>query len=78
MSPHTKPPIGIAPRWWVTEQRVIELRSAIARYVIADQAIPPEWIAELRDHREWLREYRHPRPATVVMTIQKYQLLLPA
>jgi len=50
-----KPPIGITPRWLVTEQRVIDLREAIDRYKLAGLNPLKEWEIELLELECWLK-----------------------
>ena len=42
-----KPPLGLKPKTIHDQQRAIEILEAMKRYVLADKAIPNEWIGEL-------------------------------
>jgi hypothetical protein len=46
---HTKPPIGIEPRWVHSAVRLNELVAAIVRYIKAGLEVPVEWIEEYND-----------------------------
>lgn len=48
-----QPPIGLRPRWIVTELRMKEINAAMARYHEANKQVPLEWIEELRDLTTW-------------------------
>lgn len=50
-----KPPLGIIPRWRVTEIRIEEINQAINRFIEAKQEIPVEWIKELNELLLWLK-----------------------
>ena len=44
-----KPPIGVAPRFIIDEQRQCDLTAAIIRYVSAGINVSPEWVAEYNE-----------------------------
>lgn len=44
-----KLPIGLTPRYIVTEDRLTEVRDAIFRYINAGLCLPPEWIEEYNE-----------------------------
>lgn len=46
----TKPPLGCRPRWIAEEMRLIEVASAVSRYMDAGKPVPPEWVDELIHH----------------------------
>lgn len=52
------PPIGLRPRWFIVERRILEIKEAMNRYINADKALPLEWIEELHELLVWLRNYR--------------------
>lgn len=54
----TKHPIGIKPRWLVTEMRLQEIDEAIERYRLAGKTPLSEWLTEHNDLCTWLRDYR--------------------
>lgn len=41
-----KPPIGLKPRFIHDEERLVQVRSAIDRYMKANMRVPVEWIEE--------------------------------
>lgn len=45
----TVPPIGLRPRWYVDEQRAVEIVEAINRYAAMSKPVPLEWVTELRE-----------------------------
>lgn len=55
----SKPPIGITPRWLLDEEREIELRQAIERYIDAGYSIPMEWYQEWNEIIERLSKFYH-------------------
>lgn len=52
-----RPPLGIIPEWRFRELRIDEIRIAIKRYEEANFKIPAEWIDEMSNHLQWLRDY---------------------
>jgi len=42
-----RPPLGIAPKWYLDERRIDEIWCAIGRYIAANKKIPAEWFTEL-------------------------------
>ena len=46
-NPPSRPPLGIAPRWIVDEQRIGEIERAIRDYTTARLPIPADWLIEL-------------------------------
>ena len=54
-----KPPLGPTPRWLLDEQREIELRQAIERYIDAGYSIPMEWYQEWNEIIERLSKFYH-------------------
>ena len=44
-----KPPLGIAPRYVIDEQRAREIIAAVLRYLDAVKPVPREWLEELFD-----------------------------
>jgi hypothetical protein len=44
-----KPPIGLRPRYIVTQQRIQEILEAMLRYNQANKKFPAEWVLELDD-----------------------------
>ena len=52
-----KPPIGIKPRWKLTEERISEINGALVRYLLAQKEIPHEWIEELSELLAWRNGY---------------------
>lgn len=53
-----KPPIGIAPRWIVTEKRIANIKEAVSNYMLANMKIPIEWITEYNDLLIWLQRHK--------------------
>jgi hypothetical protein len=50
-----KPPLGLMPKNIHNQRRILDILSAIERYVKADMPIMPEWLdelAELTDQKE--------------------------
>jgi len=47
------PPIGLKPRFIVTEERLEEVKEAIERYIENGFKVPAEWIEEYNDLLEW-------------------------
>jgi hypothetical protein len=43
---HSKPPLGVKPRYIIEQDRVSELESAFLRFSKANKGIPPEWVLE--------------------------------
>ncbi len=64
---HKKPPLGIKPRKFVTEDRVCEICAGIDRFVKEAVVPPMEWIQELKE----LIEYLHRVDYTAERTILK-------
>ena len=46
---HTKPPLGLVPRFIRDEARVKEILEAIGRYNEAGKPVPQEWLDELNE-----------------------------
>lgn len=46
---HTKPPLGLVPRFIRDESRVSEILEAIGRYNEAGKPVPVEWLDELNE-----------------------------
>ena len=46
---HTKPPLGLVPRFIRDEARVKEILEAIARYNEVGKPVPQEWLDELNE-----------------------------
>jgi hypothetical protein len=46
---HTKPPLGLVPRFIRDEARVKEIIEAIARYNEVGKPVPQEWLDELNE-----------------------------
>ena len=46
---HTKPPLGLVPRFIRDEERVSEILEAIARYNEVGKPVPQEWLDELNE-----------------------------
>ena len=46
-SPTSKHPLGLRPRWIAEEQRLIEVASAVSRYLDAGKTVPASWLEEL-------------------------------
>ena len=46
---HTKPPLGLVPRFIRDEARVSEILEAIARYNEVGKPVPVEWLDELNE-----------------------------
>lgn len=46
----SKPPLGCRPRWIAEEIRLIEVASAVSRYLDAGKPVPTEWVEEMIDH----------------------------
>jgi len=44
-----KPPLGLKPRYLVEEERILEISSAILRYVNCNYEIPIEWVEEYNE-----------------------------
>ena len=44
-----KPPLGIAPRYIIYEQRAREIIFGILRFIDAGRPVPREWLEELFD-----------------------------
>ncbi len=44
-----KPPLGLRPKFIVTESRIQEIKEAIERYIAVNYAIPAEWIEEYNE-----------------------------
>lgn len=51
----TKPPLGLTPKWLFLEQRLIAIKEAIGRYVVANKEIPTEWLSEYVEIQEYLK-----------------------
>ena len=51
-------PIGLKPLWLNKEARYIEIKEAINRYNQAKKSVPQEWIDELNETEEWIRNWR--------------------
>ena len=49
MAKHTKPPLGLVPRFIRDEARVKEILEAIGRYNEAGKPVPQEWLDELNE-----------------------------
>lgn len=49
MEDHTKPPIGLEPRYIHDGRRIDDILAAIERYTDANMSIPKSWVDELRD-----------------------------
>lgn len=45
-----RPPIGLKPRWLHDEQRQIEVKEAINRYINVGMKIPQEWLDEYNSY----------------------------
>jgi len=54
VQPVAKPPIGLRPRWVVTENRLKEITAAMRRYREANKEIPLAWFEEMADIIMWL------------------------
>jgi hypothetical protein len=48
------PPLGLRPRFIVSENRLCEITSAMTRYAEASKPIPAEWTKELDELSAWL------------------------
>lgn len=46
---HTKPPLGLVPRFIRDEARVAEILEAVARYNEVGKPVPVEWLNELNE-----------------------------
>ena len=46
---HTKPPLGLVPRFIRDEARVAEILKAVARYNEVGKPVPVEWLNELNE-----------------------------
>lgn len=46
---HTKPPLGLVPRFIRDEERVQEIIEAVDRYNEAGKPVPQEWLDELNE-----------------------------
>lgn len=44
-----KPPLGLKPRFLIEEERILEIRSAILRYIDDKFPIPIAWIEEYNE-----------------------------
>ena len=51
-------PIGLKPLWLNKEARYIEIKEAINRYNQAKKSVPQEWIDELNETEEWIKNWR--------------------
>lgn len=51
-------PIGLKPLWLNKEARYIEIKEAMGRYNQAKKSVPQEWIDELNETEEWIRNWR--------------------
>jgi hypothetical protein len=61
MAHNTMPPLGLRPRFIVTEHRVAEIDEAIERYKEASKEVPEVWLEERRELVTWLnRNTQHP------------------
>ena len=49
-----KPPIGLRPRFIVSELRLKEIEAAIERYAAVNKDIPIEWVDEKIEILDWL------------------------
>jgi hypothetical protein len=54
----TIPPLGLIPRFIVTEQRLDEIDAAMQRYRDAHMEIPAEWSEEREELLVWLYNWR--------------------
>lgn len=54
-----KPPLGLRPRLFATENRLVEIRDAMDRYTKELHPIPQEWIEEYNELSTWLINYRN-------------------
>lgn len=68
------PPLGLCPRWVVTEHRIQEIKDAINRYINEDKPVPVEWIEELRELLVWYRAYFCPSIDVEVIYISNLYL----
>ena len=48
-----KPPIGLEPRMYIVEKRIVNIIEAMDRYIQADKEIPMEWIQEYNELTKW-------------------------
>lgn len=49
MYEHSRPPLGVMPKYIWDEKRMNHLKEAIDRYILANQNVPAEWISEYHD-----------------------------
>jgi len=49
-----KPPLGLVPRKIRENERLVEVKDAIIRYMDASKPIPQEWIDELNELMNYL------------------------
>lgn len=43
------PPLGVKPIWVLEVHRIMELKSAIKRYMEANYPVPDEWVSEYNE-----------------------------
>jgi len=73
-STRKKPPLGIQPRKFVTEDRVREICAGIDRF-ISEAAVPPmEWVHELKELIEYLHRVDYTTERTIVKDEDQYQV----
>ena len=53
---HKKPPLGVMPRRIWVEKRCDELIRAIHEYKTEGLSVNFEWLVELSEHLNWLRD----------------------
>ncbi len=51
-------PVGLKPLWLNKEARYREIKEAMGRYNQAKKSVPTEWINELNETEEWIRNWR--------------------
>jgi hypothetical protein len=54
--PRQKPPLGLTPRKFHSEERLRDVQGAIARYYDAELKIPIEWIEEYNELIEAIKK----------------------
>lgn len=52
---HAKPPLGLKPRKFAVQERLVEVLQAMTRYVEAGKKIPDEWDKEYAELYDYLR-----------------------
>jgi hypothetical protein len=55
VEPIEKPPLGLKPRKFAVQERLVEVLQAMTRYVEAGKKIPDEWDKEYAELYDYLR-----------------------